>query len=160
MLHALEEETGKHFHFEGSEGLPLDHFDVVLEGTARRGPRGAPCPFREGDEVLVTIVEPHMYNVDDAVAKIDGYIVSVTRRRAATWARSGSCASRRPGAPRRPRIARGATAPARAQDAGRHATGGRGRRWRRIEASAPWPQRRTAPFRCHGGGRFEASESR
>ena len=35
-------------------------------------------PFREGDEVLVHIVEPHMYNVDDAVAKIDGYIISVT----------------------------------------------------------------------------------
>ena len=34
-------------------------------------------PFREGEEVLVTLVEPHMYNVDDAVAKIDGYIVSV-----------------------------------------------------------------------------------
>jgi ribonuclease G len=28
--------------------------------------------------VLVQIVEPHMYNVDDAVAKIDGYIVSIT----------------------------------------------------------------------------------
>jgi ribonuclease G len=27
--------------------------------------------------VLVHIVEPHMYDVDDAVAKIDGYIVSV-----------------------------------------------------------------------------------
>ncbi len=27
--------------------------------------------------MLVKIVEPHMYNVDDAVAKIDGYIVSV-----------------------------------------------------------------------------------
>jgi ribonuclease G len=27
--------------------------------------------------VLVTIVEPHMYNVDDAVAKVDGYIISV-----------------------------------------------------------------------------------
>src|SRR5207253_2572388 len=35
-------------------------------------------PFREGDEVHVQIVEPHMYNVDDAVAKIDGYIISVT----------------------------------------------------------------------------------
>jgi ribonuclease G len=35
-------------------------------------------PFRPGDEVLVQIVEPHMYNVDDAVAKIDGYIVSIT----------------------------------------------------------------------------------
>jgi ribonuclease G len=34
-------------------------------------------PFREGDEVLVHIVEPHMYDVDDAVAKIDGYIISV-----------------------------------------------------------------------------------
>ena len=26
----------------------------------------------------MTIVEPHMYAVDDAVAKIDGYIISVT----------------------------------------------------------------------------------
>jgi ribonuclease G len=34
-------------------------------------------PFREGDEVLVHIVDPHMYDVDDAVAKIDGYIISV-----------------------------------------------------------------------------------
>ena len=62
------------FHFEGSEGLPLDHFAIVHGGHARRRSRSAPCPFREGDEVLVHIVEPHMYNVDDAVAKIDGYI--------------------------------------------------------------------------------------
>ena len=34
-------------------------------------------PFREGDELMVNIVEPHMYAVDDAVAKIDGYIISV-----------------------------------------------------------------------------------
>ncbi|HMI69668.1 MAG TPA: hypothetical protein VK510_06710, partial [Solirubrobacteraceae bacterium] len=34
-------------------------------------------PFRAGDEVLVSIVEPHMYAVDDAVAKVDGYIISV-----------------------------------------------------------------------------------
>ena len=39
--------------------------------------RDEAIPFRDGDEVLVTIVEPHMYEVDDAVAKIDGYIVSV-----------------------------------------------------------------------------------
>jgi ribonuclease G len=35
-------------------------------------------PFGEGEEVLVQIVEPHMYNVDDAVAKVGGYVVSVT----------------------------------------------------------------------------------
>jgi len=77
MLHALEAETGKHFHFTGSEGLPLDHFDVVLEGSDE-DVREEAIPFREGDEVLVTIIEPHMYAVDDAVAKVDGYIISVT----------------------------------------------------------------------------------
>ena len=76
VLRALEEETGKHFHFTGSEGLPLDHFDVVREGPLDEI-REEAVPFRAGDEVLVTIVEPHMYAVDDAVAKIDGYIVSV-----------------------------------------------------------------------------------
>ena len=29
-------------------------------------------PFRAGEEVHVNIVEPHMYNPDDAVAKVDG----------------------------------------------------------------------------------------
>ncbi|MEA2289418.1 MAG: ribonuclease, partial [Solirubrobacteraceae bacterium] len=76
VLHLLEIETGKHFLFTGSEGLPLDHFDIVMEGPLD-DIREQAIPFREGDEVLVTIVEPHMYAVDDAVAKIDGYIVSV-----------------------------------------------------------------------------------
>src|SRR5579875_3698924 len=30
-LHAIEEDLGKWFHFEGSEGLPLDHFAVLME---------------------------------------------------------------------------------------------------------------------------------
>jgi ribonuclease G len=77
VLHELEEETGKFFHFEGSEGLPLDHFDITMEGT-RADVEEKAIPWREGDEVLVNIIEPHMYNVDDAVAKIDGYVISVT----------------------------------------------------------------------------------
>jgi ribonuclease G len=76
VLRGLEAETGKQFHFEGSEGLPLDFFAVTLEGTREEVEERA-LPFREGEEVLVHIVEPHMYEVDDAVAKIDGYIVSV-----------------------------------------------------------------------------------
>jgi len=76
VLQALEAETGKRFHFTGSEGLPHDHFDVVLEGSDE-DVREQAIPFHEGDEVLVTIVEPHMYAVDDAVAKVDGYIISV-----------------------------------------------------------------------------------
>ena len=76
VLHAVEEHTGKWFHFEGSEGLPLDHFAVLLEGD-RESVLERALPFREGEEVFVEIVEPHMYSPGDAVAKIDGYIISV-----------------------------------------------------------------------------------
>jgi ribonuclease G len=75
-IHEIEQETGRHFHFEGTEALPIDHFEVVLEGTADEIEERA-LPFREGEEVLVHIEEPHMYNEDDAVAKLDGYVVSV-----------------------------------------------------------------------------------
>jgi ribonuclease G len=76
VLHALEAETGKSFLFEGSEGLTLDHFAITFMGTREEVEERA-LPFRQGDEVLVEIVEPHMYDVDDAVAKIDGYIISI-----------------------------------------------------------------------------------
>jgi ribonuclease G len=76
VLHALEAQTGKSFLFEGSEGLALDHFAITFQGTREEVEERA-LPFRQGDEVLVEIVEPHMYDVDDAVAKIDGYIISI-----------------------------------------------------------------------------------
>ncbi len=76
VLHALEAQTGKSFLFEGSEGLALDHFAITFVGTREEVEERA-LPFRQGDEVLVEIVEPHMYDVDDAVAKIDGYIISI-----------------------------------------------------------------------------------
>ena len=77
VLRQIEEETGKWFHFEGSEGLPLDHFAVVLEDDLKRVVERA-VPFREGEEVHVEIVEPHMYSPGDAVAKVDGYVISIT----------------------------------------------------------------------------------
>ena len=97
----IEAETGRHFHFEGTEALPLDTFDVVLEGTREEVEERA-LPFREGEEVLVHIEEPHMYNDDDAVAKLDGYVVSVSERRR-WWASGRWCGSRRWPAARRRR---------------------------------------------------------
>jgi ribonuclease G len=76
MLKELEADTGRRFLFEGSEGLPLDHFAVTFEGSREEVEERA-LPFRAGEEVLVQIVEPHMYKVDDAVAKIDGYIIEI-----------------------------------------------------------------------------------
>ncbi len=76
-LAELEAETGKHFHFEGGDALSIGTFDLVDSGPRDRIEERA-LPFRVGEEVLVTIEEPHMYNVDDAVARVDGYIISVT----------------------------------------------------------------------------------
>ena len=222
VLHALEAQTGKSFLFEGSEGLALDHFAITFMGTREEVEERA-LPFRQGDEVLVEIVEPHMYDVDDAVAKIDGYIISIagaaaargreadgahrpgrahggeraaarrvrrgrrsaarraerarggaalaglgaTARAAKAAAAVAAAACRRPTArtPRRgceaglsesptaidsepeqePRRAPPAPMPTRPQGEG-------ARGWPTIQASASWPQGRTAPFGCQGQG--------
>ena len=45
--------TGKHFHFEGGEALPLDTYEVVDRGTRAEIEERA-LPFQVGDEVLVS----------------------------------------------------------------------------------------------------------
>ncbi len=75
-LRELEHETGKVFHFQGSEGIPLDTYRITAEGTRDEIEERA-LPFKQGEEVLIRIEEPHMYNIDDAIAKIDGYVISV-----------------------------------------------------------------------------------
>jgi ribonuclease G len=76
-LAELEQELGKQFHFEGGEALPIDTFDVVQSGSEAEITERA-LPLKVGEEVLVTIEEPHMYNADDAIARVDSYIVSVS----------------------------------------------------------------------------------
>ena len=76
-LDELEAETGKRFHFEGGDALGIDTFDLIEAGTREEIEERA-LPFKVGEEVLVNIDEPHMYNDEDAVARIDSYIVSVT----------------------------------------------------------------------------------
>jgi ribonuclease G len=76
-LAELESETDKQFHFEGTDALPIETFDLVEAGSRIEIEERA-LPFKVGEEVLVTIEEPHMYNADDAVARIDSYVISVT----------------------------------------------------------------------------------
>ena len=73
----LEEESGKRFHFEGGEALAIDNFELIESGD-RKSIEERALPFRPGEEVLVTIEEPHMFEPDDAIARIDSYIISVT----------------------------------------------------------------------------------
>jgi ribonuclease G len=76
-LAELEQETGKEFHFEGGEALAIETFELVEAGSRDEIAERA-LPFKVGEEVLVTIEEPHMFKPDDAVARIDSYVVSVT----------------------------------------------------------------------------------
>ncbi len=76
-LSELEEETGKQFHFEGGDALSIDTFTLIEAGSRAQIEERA-LPFKVGEEVLVKIEEPHMYNADDAIARIDSYIVSVS----------------------------------------------------------------------------------
>jgi ribonuclease G len=75
-LHDFEEANEKHFHFEGGDALSIDTFDVIEAGT-REEIEARALPFQADDEVLVQIEEPHMYNADDAIARVDSYIVSI-----------------------------------------------------------------------------------
>ena len=124
-LEDLEAELGKEFHFEGGDALPIETFEVVDSGTKSKIEERA-LPFKVGEEVLVKIEEPHMYNADDAVARLDSYIVSITG-----------------GGPLRRRAQAGADRARRACGGGRVAAGrgdqrGRGRRLRgRRGAMAP-----------------------
>jgi ribonuclease G len=76
-LPELEADVKKHFLFTGGDALPLDTFRVVETGTKEEIEEMA-LPFQVGEEVLVSIEEPHMYNDADAIARVDSYIVSVT----------------------------------------------------------------------------------
>ena len=76
-LAEIEAESGKRFHFEGGDALAIETFELVDRGSREQIEERA-LPFKVGEEVLVKIDEPHMYNADDAGARIDSYIVSVT----------------------------------------------------------------------------------
>jgi ribonuclease G len=75
-LREFEEANDKHFHFEGGDALPIDTFELIEAGSREQIAERA-LPFSAGDEVLVSIEEPHMYNANDAIARVDSYIVSI-----------------------------------------------------------------------------------
>jgi ribonuclease G len=72
----LERETGRFFTLEGEMRMPLEEVDVVEEGT-RLEVDGAEMPVKEGDETKLRIDEPHMFNLSDGVARLNGYQVIV-----------------------------------------------------------------------------------
>ena len=77
-LRELEQETGKLLPLPGHGRHPARHVRDHSPRARREEIEDRALPFKQGEEVLIRIEEPHMYNVDDAIAKIDGYVISIS----------------------------------------------------------------------------------
>ena len=105
-------------------------------------------PFRAGEEVLVEIVEPHMY--EPRRRGREGRRLHHLGHGAAATTSAQKRLVRIEEAGATEAIASLWTSPRRRAPSSNGSGDGDDADDARIEASAPWPQRRTAPFRLQG----------
>jgi ribonuclease G len=75
-LAEIERETGRMFAFETHDDLPHDHFRVIVEGPASEVLPSA-LPVAVGQEIELELLESHMHHRDDAIGRLDGYVIAV-----------------------------------------------------------------------------------
>ena len=75
-LDELEKETGKRFAFRTKRSYSADHFTIAAEGKAAEiDPES--FPVARGQELEVTLEDEHMHDEGDAIARLDGYVITV-----------------------------------------------------------------------------------
>jgi ribonuclease G len=79
-LDELERETGRRFFFETSDELPADHFAVLAKGPVSRI-EAKSLPVASGQELEVRLEAPHLHGEGDAIARLDGYVITVAGAR-------------------------------------------------------------------------------
>jgi len=75
-LAELEKETGRSLAVKGRQRAPHDHFVVLEEGSAAKIEDKA-LPVERGQELEVELEEAHQHSDTDAIARVDGYVVTV-----------------------------------------------------------------------------------
>jgi ribonuclease G len=75
-LAELEKETGRTLAIKGRQRAPHDHFVVLEEGTPEKVEDKA-LPVERGQELEVELEEAHQHSDTDAIARVDGYVVTV-----------------------------------------------------------------------------------
>jgi ribonuclease G len=75
-LAELEKETGRSLQIKGRQRAPHDHFVVLEEGPAEDVEPQA-LPVERGQELEVELEEAHQHSDTDAIARVDGYVVTV-----------------------------------------------------------------------------------
>jgi ribonuclease G len=75
-LAELEKETGRSLQIKGRQRAPHDHFVVLEKGPpAKVEPKA--LPVEAGQELEVELEEAHQHSDTDAIARVDGYVVTV-----------------------------------------------------------------------------------
>jgi ribonuclease G len=72
----IERECGKRFFFETRDDLPLDHLRVLAEGVTSVIERQG-FPVAPGDVLELRLEEAHLHHPEDAIGRLDGYVVTV-----------------------------------------------------------------------------------
>ena len=75
-LAELEKETGRTLAVKGRQRAPHDHFVVLEEGSPDTVEDKA-LPVERGQELEVELEEAHQHSDTDAIARVDGYVVTV-----------------------------------------------------------------------------------
>jgi ribonuclease G len=75
-LEDLEKETNKQIALKGRQRAAHDHFAVLTEGKAADvEPQAA--PVQKGQELQVELEEAHLHAETDAIARLNGYVITV-----------------------------------------------------------------------------------
>lgn len=75
-LKHLENITKKYINIKGDSKLPLDAFLVVAEGSVNQI-KEATLPFKTGDILNLVVEEPYLHNKNDAISRVNGYVVQI-----------------------------------------------------------------------------------
>jgi predicted RNA-binding protein with TRAM domain len=75
-LAELEKETGRSLAVKGRQRARNDHFVVLEEGSPDKVEDKA-LPVERGQELEVELEEAHQHSDTDAIARVDGYVVTV-----------------------------------------------------------------------------------
>jgi ribonuclease G len=75
-LAELEKETGREIAFKGRQRAAHDHLVVLSEGKAKELETKA-APVEAGQELEVKLEEAHLHAETDAIARLDGYVITV-----------------------------------------------------------------------------------
>jgi len=75
-LRALENETGKAIYIRGSDNCHIESMVVRAVGS-REGVEAKALPVKQGQVLEVKVEEPHVSNVWDGIARIEGYVLDI-----------------------------------------------------------------------------------